>query len=127
MEEPPRQPAVGTQLTQSSRSENGQHAMDGGSVTTTNTHGPRIPGDSEQPKDEKDPAIIISPSDRSVLTDLIGSETAEELVNLYSKASNDNKSQPKVPPSVKIAVISDKAQRSRVHMVSPANPIPRVA
>ncbi|KAI1414695.1 pseudouridine synthase [Hypoxylon sp. FL1857] len=78
------------------------------------TQEPHTPANVEQPKDEAE-STTISPSDQTVLADLVGQATTEELVDLYSKANKDKKVQPKISTAVKIAAISDKAQRSRVH------------
>ncbi|KAI0383123.1 pseudouridine synthase [Hypomontagnella monticulosa] len=109
------QPAVTTQVAQASRSGDSKHAADNASAPTTDTKEPQTQGDSEQPKDEKDAVPTISPADRTILVDLTGADTMEELVGLYSKANNDDKPQHKASFSVKIAAISDKGQRSRVH------------
>ncbi|KAI1106274.1 pseudouridine synthase [Jackrogersella minutella] len=87
---------------------------DGVSATSVKTEDPKPAVDLEQPKGEKE-STTISQSDRTILTDILGQTTAEELVNLHEKANEDKKVQSKTPTIVKIAAISDKAQRSRVH------------
>ncbi|KAI0014102.1 pseudouridine synthase [Xylariaceae sp. FL0662B] len=68
----------------------------------------------EQPMNREDSSTPISPSDQTSLADLLGQNVTGELVDLYSKASQD-KVQLKSLAVVKIPAISDKTQRSRVH------------
>ncbi|KAI5867973.1 pseudouridine synthase [Durotheca rogersii] len=80
-------------------------------ATAANTPEIQPPINSEQPGDENTTAV--STADQAILTDLLGQGPAEELINLHSNVSKDPKSD---PSSVIIASISDKAQRSRVHL-----------
>ncbi|KAI0887354.1 pseudouridine synthase [Annulohypoxylon maeteangense] len=57
----------------------------------------------------------ISQSDQTILTDLLGQTTTDELIDLYGKANEQKKSASKTPIFVKISAMSDKSQRSRVH------------
>ncbi|KAI0145709.1 pseudouridine synthase [Hypoxylon sp. NC0597] len=111
--ETPRQSTTTSGVTRS-QSNDGNTAASGASIDAVETQEPRTPTDPEQPKDGQE-STTISPSDRTILADLLGQTTAEELVDLYGKASKDRKALPKISTAVKIAAISDKAQRSRVH------------
>ncbi|KAI0114843.1 pseudouridine synthase [Daldinia grandis] len=83
-------------------------------TATVNDTASQPSASSEQPKDGGS-SIIISVSDQTVLIDLLGQNTAEGLIDLYSKANESTKGQPKASKFVTIAAITDKAQRSRVH------------
>ncbi|KAI0834927.1 pseudouridine synthase [Hypoxylon sp. FL0890] len=109
-----RQPAATPQVAQQSHSNEGRTAADSTGIHVAKAQEPLTPADSEQPKDGAE-STTISPSDRAILVDLLSETTAEELIDLYGKASKDKKVQPKISTAVKIAAISDKAQRSRVH------------
>lgn len=69
---------------------------------------------SKQPEGGDGP-FTISPSDRTILADLLGQDTAEELIQLRSKADEDKKVRLKDLGAVDIAAISDKSKRSQVH------------
>ncbi|KAI1393420.1 pseudouridine synthase [Hypoxylon trugodes] len=83
-------------------------------TTDEGNHESQPRGGSEQPKEEGG-STGLSQADQTILTDLLGQKTTEELIDLYSIAKRDKRSQPDVLPVVKIAAISDKAQRSKVH------------
>ncbi|OTA61898.1 pseudouridine synthase [Hypoxylon sp. EC38] len=112
--ETPRQSTATSEITQSSKSNEGNTIASGVSIDATKTQEPRAPANPEQPKDGEE-STTISPSDRTILADLLSQTTAEELIDLYGKANKDKKAQPKVSTAVKIAAISDKAERSKVH------------
>ncbi|KAI0847891.1 pseudouridine synthase [Daldinia vernicosa] len=94
------------------------HSEEGKNITTdtvvANDTASQPSAGSEQPKDGGSSATIPV-SDQTVLIDLLGQSTAEGLIDLYSKANESTKTQPKVSKFVTIAAITDKAQRSRVH------------
>ncbi|KAI1082281.1 pseudouridine synthase [Whalleya microplaca] len=70
---------------------------------------------SEQPKEQDNSNNTISSSDQTILADVLGQNVTEGLIDLYNKVSQD-KVQPKSLAAVKIPAISDKAERSRVHL-----------
>ncbi|KAI1378213.1 pseudouridine synthase [Hypoxylon crocopeplum] len=109
-----RQPAARPQVALSSLPKEKKPATNDVALTTVKTQEPHHSTDSKQ-SGESESSATVSQSDRSILTDLLGQGTAEEMIDLYSKAGEVKKMQPKNTSAVKIAAISDKAQRSRVH------------
>ncbi|KAI1457596.1 pseudouridine synthase [Annulohypoxylon moriforme] len=78
-------------------------------------HGNPTASSDDTPTVNKEGPASISESDRSILIDLLGQTTTEELIDLYSKANENKKSAFKTPIFVKISAITEKSQRSRVH------------
>ncbi|KAI0603473.1 pseudouridine synthase [Biscogniauxia sp. FL1348] len=70
---------------------------------------------TEESKGGQDSSTAITPSDQSLLEDLVGQITTEELVALYTKIIQNPKAPPKSHGEVKTQSITDKAMRSQVH------------
>ncbi|KAI2631006.1 pseudouridine synthase [Hypoxylon sp. NC1633] len=110
-----RQPTTRPQVSQPSLSkENKKPGADNVSAVPTKTPESQNSAPSEQPKNGEI-SSAISESDRTALAELLGQDTVEELVDLYGKSNENTKAKAKDLGAVKIAAISDKAQRSRVH------------
>ncbi|KAH9900585.1 pseudouridine synthase [Xylariomycetidae sp. FL2044] len=71
--------------------------------------------DDKQESTASEAVEIVTPSDKSTLTELLGGEVAEELVALYEKYLQDQKALPRSLGRVRIPALSDKTQRSRIH------------
>lgn len=108
-----RQSTAMPQASQASPTDNGKTAAEDVSTVSETPKEPQ-PDNVEQKKNE-DTSTIISLSDRTILTEILGQGTAEELINLHEKSSQNKGVRPKNSDFVKIAAITDKAQRSRVH------------
>ncbi|KAI1644540.1 pseudouridine synthase [Daldinia loculata] len=112
----PDQPTAKPQVAKPLHSEEGKTlTTDTVDTVAANDTASQPSASSEQPKDGGS-STTISVSDQTVLIDLLGQSTAEGLIDLYSKANESTKAQPKVSKFVTIAAITDKAQRSRVHL-----------
>ncbi|KAI1640920.1 pseudouridine synthase [Biscogniauxia mediterranea] len=70
---------------------------------------------AEESKGDQEPSTTITPSDQSLLEDLVGQATTEELVAFYTKIIQNPKAPPKSYGEVKTQSITDKAMRSQVH------------
>ncbi|KAI1125009.1 pseudouridine synthase [Nemania abortiva] len=66
-------------------------------------------------RDEELSKESISESDKNALVDLVGQQTADELIAFYTKIQQNSKAAPKTQGDVNIPTIGDKSQRSRVH------------
>ncbi|KAI1658215.1 pseudouridine synthase [Daldinia decipiens] len=111
----PDQPTAKPQVAKPLYSEEGKTlTTDTVDIVAANDTASQPSASSEQPKDGGS-STTISVSDQTVLIDLLGQSTAEGLIDLYSKANESTKAQPKTSKFVTIAAITDKAQRSRVH------------
>ncbi|KAI1505541.1 pseudouridine synthase [Biscogniauxia marginata] len=66
-------------------------------------------------KGDQGPSTTITPSDQSILEELVGQTTAEALVSFYTRIIQNPKTSPKSHGEVKTQSIPDKAKRAQVH------------
>ncbi|KAI5928555.1 pseudouridine synthase [Camillea tinctor] len=84
-------------------------------TTTSNSAKENLTPNTEESKEDQEHSTSIASSDKSLLEDLVGQTTTEQLVAFYTKINQNPKAPPKSHGEVKTQPITDKAQRSQVH------------